>query len=325
MDISKILIFFQSNGRIIAIHMVNIRTKDLNLLVILLVISEELNLSRASKRLGLSQPALSHALNRLRNELKNPLFVRASRGLVPTPMLLELAPRVREALHLIEILYGEHEAFNLKTFSGKIVLATTTYFEIQVISEVMAAMVSSAPKVKIQTRSLNSGFPMAELERGEVDLAIAAYFDQLPESYRMRTLGKDDFVGLCSAKNPFLKTKRNLDSFVKANHIQIDVPSDVVAPIDQYLFSRNLNRNLVAQLGNFVTPPMMLIESNLLLTCPRGLAERYKKIFDLTIFELPIKLPQIEVRMVWHERTHVDPLQIWFRELLAQKSKMMSP
>src|SRR5450432_757940 len=111
----------------------NIRSKDLNLLAVFVGISEELNLSRASGRLGLSQPALSHALSRLRHEFSDPLFVRAQRGLVATPKVAVLLPQVRAVLAAAETLYGTGDVLDLAKLNRKVVIATTAYFEARAI------------------------------------------------------------------------------------------------------------------------------------------------------------------------------------------------
>ena len=112
----------------------NIRDKDLNLLAIFVAIGEELNLSRASGRVGLSQPALSHALGRLRAQFGDPLFVRGQRGLIATPRVSALLPQARAILAKAESLYGAGEAFDLARMNRKVVIACTTYFETRAVS-----------------------------------------------------------------------------------------------------------------------------------------------------------------------------------------------
>jgi DNA-binding transcriptional LysR family regulator len=123
----------------------NIRNKDLNLLAVFVGISEELNLSRASGRLGLSQPALSHALSRLRDQFSDPLFIRGQRGLVATPKVSVLLPRVRAVLAAAENLYGAGEVLDLVTLNRKVVIASTAYFEARVIPSFVSHARVKAP------------------------------------------------------------------------------------------------------------------------------------------------------------------------------------
>src|SRR5262245_8277728 len=179
----------------------NIRIKDLNLLPIFLGIAEELNLSRASQRLALSQPALSHALSRLRHQFSDPLFVRGQRGLVATPKVAVLLPQVRALLAAAEGIYGTGETLDLAKLKRKVVIASTAYFESRTIAGFISHAETKAPGLQIETRSLSGGFPRRELEAGEFDLAIAAYFDDAPQGFKIKTVFSDRFVCVCSRKN----------------------------------------------------------------------------------------------------------------------------
>src|SRR5215470_6304365 len=164
----------------------HIRNKDLNLLAILVGIGEEMNLSRASGRLGLSQPALSHALSRLREQFGDPLFVRGQRGLVPTPRVSALLPQVRALLASAESLYGAGQTLDLINLKRRSVIASTTYFEARVIVDFLLHAQKVAPGLQFETIALSGGFPKRELESGDMDVAIAAYFDEVPDNFRIK-------------------------------------------------------------------------------------------------------------------------------------------
>jgi DNA-binding transcriptional LysR family regulator len=297
--------------------MVNIRNKDLNLLAVFVVIGEELNLSRASSRLGLSQPALSHALSRLRQQFADPLFVRGQRGLVATPKVDSLLPQARAVLAMAEALYGSGDVLDLAKVKRKVVIASTTYFETRVVSSLIRHMTTEAPGIQLETRSLSGGFPKRELEEGEFDLAIAAYFEDMPSGYSIRTIFKDRFVCVCAKDNPYLKTKETTADFLKCRHLQIEVPPGVFAPVDQYLSEKKKRREIVLRIGNFLTPPGIIAESDLLLTCPLSLAESYQAMHSLAIMELPFWLPGIDTKMVWHEKNQHDAFHTWLRDRIA--------
>src|SRR5262249_11573397 len=198
------------------IHTMNIRNQDLNLLATFVVISEELNLSRASQRLGLSQPAVSHALSRLRKQFSDPLFVRGQRGLVATPRVNTLLPQVRTLLAMAEKLYDPGKTLDLANLSRRVVIASTAYFETRAVGAFIRRAQIKAPGLRIETRSLSGGFPKRELESGEFDLAIAAYFDDLPNAFRIKDVFSEHFVCVCSRKNAFLKTKRATADYLAA-------------------------------------------------------------------------------------------------------------
>ncbi len=292
----------------------NIRGKDLNLLAIFVGIGEELNLSRASHRLGLSQPALSHALSRLRHQFSDPLFVRGQRGLVATPKVAALLPRVRAVIAAAESLYGAGEALDLTKLDRKIVIASTAYFEARTMTGFISHCQRAAPALRVETRSLSGGFPKRELEDGEYDLAIAAYFEEAPHGFSIQTIFSDRFVCICSKKNPYLRTRQSVDDYLMRKHLQIEVPPGVFAPTDQHLKSKRKRRDIALRIGNFLTPPAILSQSEYLLTCPLGLAENYRDMYPLTVTELPFLLPPIETKMAWHGKHEADAFHVWVRQ-----------
>jgi DNA-binding transcriptional LysR family regulator len=300
----------------------NIRNKDLNLLAIFVGISEELNLSRASGRLGLSQPALSHALSRLRDQFSDPLFVRGQRGLVATPKVSVLLPQVRALLAAAENLYGAGESLDLAKLKRKVVIAATAYFEARAVASFISHARKNAPGLEIETRSLSGGFPKRELESSEFDLAIAAYFEDVPTGFKMKTVFSDRFVCLCSKRNPYLKTKQSTDDYLSCKHVQIEVPPGVFAPVDQHLKSKRKRRDISLRVGNFLTPPAILAKSDFLLTCPLSLAENYRGMCPLTIIELPFWLPVINTKMAWHGKDDEDPFHIWLRDQVTQIDRL---
>lgn len=311
-------IFAQSNEFIYDIRITNIRTKDLNLLAILLTVGEELNLTRASERLGLSQPALSHALGRLREQFGDPLFVRGQRGLIATPRLEALLPPVRDVLERAGALYESAETLDLASLERTVVIASTAYFEARAVPALMRMAQDVAPGLRFETRSLAGGFPKAELESGAFDVAIAAYFADLPAGFRQRTIFTDRFVCVCAKDNPYLATDQTFDTYLKAKHLQIEVPPGVFAPVDQYLDAKKKHRTIAVRIGNFLTPAQIVRDTDYLLTCPQSLAASYSEAYPLAITELPFKLPTIDTLMVWHEKNHNDAFHSWLRTSIAE-------
>lgn len=297
----------------------NIRDKDLNLLAVFVGISEELNLSRASTRLGLSQPALSHALARLREQFGDPLFVRGQRGLVATSRVSLLLPRVRALLAMAEDLYGPGETLDLANLNRKVVIASTAYFEARAVASFIKHAQTEAPGLQIETQSLSGGFPKRELELGEFDLAIAAYLDEVPTGFRIKTVYSDRFVCVCAKKNAYLKTKQAIADYLACRHLQIEVPPGVFAPVDRYLQGKKKRRDISLRIGNFLTPPSILAHNDYLLTCPQSLAESYQEMYPLIITELPFWLVGIDTKMAWHEKNQRDPFHAWLRDCMDSR------
>jgi DNA-binding transcriptional LysR family regulator len=194
----------------------------------------------------------------------------------------------------------------------------TAYFEARAIAGFISHARVKAPGLQIETRSLSSGFPKQELESGEFDLAIAAYFEDVPAGCKMKTVFSDRFVCVCSKRNPYLKTRQATDDYLSRKHLQIEVPPGVFVPVDQHLKSKGKRREISLRIGNFLTPPAILAKSDFLLTCPSSLAENYREMFSLTITELPFWLPAIVTKMAWHGEDDGDSFHIWLRSRVAQ-------
>jgi DNA-binding transcriptional LysR family regulator len=200
------------------------------------------------------------------------------------------------------------------------------YFEARVIANFIKLAQSKAPSLQLETRSLSGEFPKRELESGEFDLAIAAYFDVAPNGYRIRTVFSDRFVCVCSESNAYLKTKQTTGDYLERRRLQIEVPPGVFAPVDQYLQGKKKRRRISLRIGNFLTPPAILAKSDFVLTCPLSLAESYKEMYPLMVAELPFWLPSIETKMIWHEKNQRDPFHAWLRERMAQvESQVRTP
>jgi DNA-binding transcriptional LysR family regulator len=228
-----------------------------------------------------------------------------------------LLPRVRAVVDLAGALYRADDALDLSTLNRKVVIASTAYFEARAIASFVKHAQDAAPGLKIETKSLAGGFPKAELESGEIDLAIAAYFDDLPNGYRLRTIFSDRFVCVCAKSNPYLRTAKRLSDYLKLRHLQIEVPPGVFAPADRYLQSRKKVRNIALRVGNFLTPAQILSETDYLLTCPFSLAIRYREAYQLVITDLPFKLSALDTKMVWHDRNQHDAFHAWLRNTIA--------
>jgi DNA-binding transcriptional LysR family regulator len=289
-----------------------LNSRNLNLLPVFIAIADELNLSHAAKRLNLTQPALSHALQRLRDEFDDPLFVRNAHGLSPTARAMDLAVQVREALQRVEACYRSG-TFDLKKIDRRLTLASTTYFELRILKTLLKLLDAEAPLLRLDCLPLSGEFPAADLQSGRIDLAVAAYFKDLPDSFRQMSLSREDHVCLVAKRHRYLKARNRLADYLEAEHLIIAVPPGQLQKVDVALAAVGKERKIGARISNFMTPPMILEASDFILTCPKSLAENYCSTHKLSIAPAPIEIPPVEVKMVWHERTHADPLCRWFR------------
>jgi DNA-binding transcriptional LysR family regulator len=292
---------------------------NLNLLPIFSAISEELSLTKAAARLGISQPALSHSLARLREDFGDPLFVRVPGGLAPTPRALELKPQILQIQDTLAEIYRAGRSQKPKDFTGRLRIAATSYFEQIVIQKFTEDLAREAPRLQLITYNLatESGLlPKQQLERGEIDLAIAGFFKDTPQGFYSSVLFEDPFCVSARKNHPYFKTKQKAADLCRYPHVMISLRGDLHGRIDDELAKKNLKRDIRAGLGNFLTPALLLADSDFLLVGPTKLAENFSKIFPIKHQPLPVEVKPIRVQMIWHERLRKDPMQLWVREKL---------
>lgn len=307
--------FDNSKAFIPVIQFMNIANKDLNLLHLFQVLYEERNASRAAERLALSQPALSHKLNKLRHQFGDPLFVRAPRGLTPTPRAHELAPQVQA---LTEQLRGFFERCDNEDFlarPARLHLYSTDYLEQTLLPGLLPTLRSQAPNLTLVTHNTRGELPREALEKGTCDLAIAGFYTDLPDTFHQQHLLSEDFVVLASVGNPHLAAGMNLEAFLECEHLITTLTGDLDGRVDRALRRLGRERRIIAGLSSFIAPTRLVRGTDLLLTCLRSLAEEaVERDPDLRIHPLPLDLPRVQVMQIWHARTHADPLRRWFRQ-----------
>ncbi|MHA6196891.1 LysR substrate-binding domain-containing protein [Pseudomonas wadenswilerensis] len=293
----------------------NIARKDLNLLLVFHVLYQERNASVAAERMSLSQPALSHKLNKLRHQFGDPLFVRAPRGLTPTPRAHELAPRVQQLVGDLEAFYDLCDGQDFLARAERLHLYSTDYMEQILLPRLLPVLRREAPNLVLITHNTRGALPREELEKGTCDLAIAGFYTDLPETFHQQRLLGEDFVVLASQGNPRLAKGLDLQAFIDCEHLITTLTGDLDGLVDRALKARGLERRVVAGLSSFIAPTRLVRGTDLLLTCLRSLAEEaVARDPDLRLHPLPLELPQVEVMQIWHARTHGDRLRSWFRQ-----------
>lgn len=301
----------------------NINNNNMNLLPIFLIILEELSLSRAAQRLGMSQPALSHSLARMREEFDDQLFVRAPGGLVPTSKALELKPKLVEFSDLVNSIYEQNKQVSPLEFKGRIVLSTTAYFEQVIIKKFVESLRNEAPKLELITHNLSTEselVPRQQLEKGEVDLVVAGFFKDLPDSVFRTVLFEDPFCVVARKNHPYFGTQQSARDLCDYPHLMISLRGDLRGRMDEELKKKKLERKIHAGLGNFFTPALLLPDSDYLLVCPLRLAQSYARFLPVEHHEVPLELRPVKMQMIWHERLNKDPVQKWVRN----KIKLLS-
>lgn len=292
----------------------NIAGKDLNLLLIFHVLYQEKSVSAAAERLALSQPALSHKLAKLRHDFADPLFVRAPRGLAPTPRAHELAPRVQHLVAGIEGFFDFCEGSDYLARADRVHLYTTDYMEQLLLPRLLPVIRQEAPRLQLVTHNTRGRLPRAELENGECDIAIAGFYAGLPDSYYQQRIHAEGFVVLAARDNPRVGETLDLESYLACEHLVTTLTGDLHGRVDQKLGEIGRSRRVVAGLSSFMAPPLLVAGSDLLLTCLESVAAHAQAhVPGLVVHPCPLSLDGIEVIQTWHQRTHEDRLRGWLR------------
>jgi DNA-binding transcriptional LysR family regulator len=303
----------------------NISATDLNLLVAFEALLEEHSVSRAAARVGLSQPAMSSALNRLRGLFADQLFVRTGRGVEPTPRALELAGPVRAGLeHLRRAIEGE-AAFDPACSERTFRLAMTDYAEWLLLGPLMRQLDRHAERIQLQVRRLDRLFqpPEAELRAGSIDLAIGFFGDArtMQEGSLAETLFEEENVVIARRGR---KGAMTLDAFTAARHAAIIYRPEPWGVIDQELAALGRRRRLCLAVPHFQTVIDAVAASNLIACVPRRLAQYFHGVLGLKVAPVPFPMPPFHTRMVWHRHTGDDPAMRWLLSELRQAARLQT-
>lgn len=293
----------------------DIEKLDLNLLVTLDTLLAERNVTRAARRLNLSQPALSARLMRLRELLEDPLLLPAQRGMVPTKRALELQAPLHDALENVRRVVAEGAPFAPASAVATIAVAASDYGQYSILMPLTSALRAEAPGVRIAWRTLDASALMVQTERGDVDLALMTP-ETAPELLRMRKLFHERYVAIVRAGHPAVQGEIDLDLFCRLEHVIVSpVGGGFTGPTDAALEAVGRSRRVVLSAPGFLVVPEIIARSDMIGLAPYRIARDHAA--RLQILEPPVPVPGFEIAMVWHDRTTAHPLQRWLRERIA--------
>ena len=288
---------------------------DLNLLVVFDAVMQERSVTRAGGRIGLSQPAMSHALNRLRHLLKDPLFVRTPEGMVPTPRAEQLAEPLRRALSDMQAAL-EPELFAPDRAERRFAIAVNNYAAVVVTPTLVLAAAEAAPKVGLDLRPSGLQSPIELLDRGELDLALG-YFDAPGERFATASLLEDHFVLAMRADHPAARSKLTAKSFAALQHLEISSSGEETGFIDAWLAREKMSRHVAYQ-APYLSAGRILQRSNMVTSVSASYAQGLLGAGALSFLALPCPSPRLTLAMLWHRRLDNQPAQRWLRGLVSQ-------
>lgn len=299
-------------------HRVHVRALDLNLLPVLDALLAERHLTRAARRLGLSQSAASHALGRLRRALGDPLFVRAPGGLIPTARALALEAPLREALDAVTRSVAPPAAFDPSTARRSFSVATADYGAFVLLPALMERLAREAPGVDIWVRPVGDA-PAEQLAKGEVDAMVMPLLSDAPAAVRARKLFDERFVGIARQGHPLLrKGTMDLDAWLSVGHVFIAPRGRPGGVVDTSLAKLGRTRRVSLAVPQFLLAPHVITRTDLVGVLGARLAESIATTLPLALFTPPVALPSFPMHLLWHTRVNDDPAQRWFRRCVIE-------
>jgi DNA-binding transcriptional LysR family regulator len=287
----------------------------------------ERSVTRAAAKVGLSQPALSNALTRLRSLFGDRLFVRGRKEMVPTPRALELAPDISAALDHVNAAF-QRPGFRPETSNQTFRLATTDQIELALLPALIKRLDVVAPGITVSCYRLQGIFkvPEADLQSGALDFALGTFPHPAPmDSGRFaQRLYDERLVCVARAGHPVVKQRLNLRQFCNLKHVATYYPGEGPGLIDRVLATKGYKRNMKLSLPHFLSVPFVVAGSDLIATVPDLVARVVGDPLRLRRMPCPVTVPRMQVSLVWHIRTHEDASHKWFRNLMANVSRSLT-
>lgn len=307
--------FIQRLFVMVDISSVNITAVNLNLFVVFDALIAERNVTRAAKRLGVTQSAVSNALRQLRSLFDDPLFLRRSAGVEPTPRALALVDPVRRGLGAL----GDALAppmFDPRTAERRFVIATSDYVELVLLPPLLARIAQEAPGVRLEVVPWGLHEVPDLLARGGADLMIG-YYSKLPSAHRDERLFTEEFVCLVRKKHPTIRGKLTAKAWTSVPHVVVSQRPGSTSGVDRALAARGLSRTVGVRVSHFMIVPEIVARTDFVAALSRRIAEPAARTHGLRLFAPPIALGKSTVGQVWHDRLDADPGHRWLRSVIS--------
>lgn len=298
---------------------------DLNLLVYLDVLLREKNVTRSAIKLGITQPAMSNVLKRLRILLDDPLLVKTSEGMMATERALELQPLARQAVQAAEKVIRDRSEFDNQNSKRTFRIMASDYAESILVPIVLSKLRELAPNITLDVLT-PSDVSFSDIEQGRVDMAINR-FENLPGSFHQKIIWRDTFSCMMNKSHPILADFK-LASYLKAQHVWVSKtgygvgvgidPSDIqrLGWVDLALDKIGKKRNIRLFTRHYRVATFISQQQDLIATLPTRIADLQTKNPDVVILKPPFAIPPLEMKMAWSALLHNNNGHQWLRKIM---------
>ena len=287
---------------------------NLNLLLSLEALLAEANVTRAARRLGVTQPTMSRALRRLREDLGDPLLVRSGQGLVRTPRAERIHASLRDGLHALRRVLHDDD-FDPATARDTITVAAHDIVGVFVLPALVQHLGAAAPGLTLDVVPLRYANLVAQLDSGAFDLAIGVGVAEGPGLLR-RVLFRDGWVCLARRGHPSLAAGLDLATYARLSHALASPEGDGPGVVDRALAAQGLARHVAYRTRYFIGAAMAVTQTDVVLTLPRRAGLHLARALDLASYDPPVALPTLDVAAMWHARLDAQPMHAWVRSAL---------
>jgi DNA-binding transcriptional LysR family regulator len=303
------------------------RNLDLNLLRVFDEVMAEKNFSRAAHNLAMTQPAVSNAIQRLRDTLSDTLFVRVATGVKPTPLAERIWPIVREALTSLQanLLPDDYQPL-LARDNFRLAMADAT--AAMLIPALVPYLQAEAPGVTLRILPLTTRDPRQLLDQDSMDIAIgyfptavAAMNQNDQHSFVHQRMYDGEYVVVMRKDHPLASRELTLDAFCSATHLLVSFSGRPFGFVDEALASVGRKRRILLTVNQFFTAGRVVTESDLLTVLPRHFVPATGFANQVAVRPIPLNLEPVHVEMLWHNRHKRSPSQVWLRDVITRASQ----
>jgi len=292
----------------------DIRSVDLNLLVLFDTMARLRSVNKAAEALALSQSATSGALARLRAVFDDQLFVRTASQMEPTPRALELAPVVHRVVQTIQSEILQQAAFDPARAQRSFTILTPDIGEVAFLPGVLRRLREEAPQVRLHAVSRPRAAAADALEKGEAELAVGFFPDLQRAGYFQQALFMSSYTCIACARNTAAGSRLTLKQYLSARHIVVR-PDGREHLLDRFLDDKGWQRQVMLELSHFMSLVVLLPGSDLIATVPQDIATVVGRHVAIKEIALPFRPPQLQLQQYWHRRMQNDPANRWLRGL----------
>lgn len=296
---------------------------DLNLLPVFVALMEERSVTRAAERLGMTQPALSNALARLRTTLRDPLFVRERYGVRPTQMAEELAPVIADALARIEDAIIGQQEFDPAQATRLLTIAPNSRLEFVLVPAIVARLRDLAPGISLRLTPYGSDLAETGVISGTTAMVLGRIVDP-PDNLVVQHLMDESLACVVRADHPEIGESISREQFERLKHVNVLPPGRLRAGLFQALQRQSLKRDVVVSVTHFLAVPEIVAVTDYCATLPRLICRHLAQDPRLKVLPTPVDLGTFPVEMAWHVRYRQDPAHRWLRSLVGEVARNLA-